>query len=96
MKKNIVPKKKEKKKKKGIIDYSAESDILYTRIDNFWKLSKDKQMLTDLIRQIPGLAKLHIRGKLNQQILKEKNTDDTYKDMKVIEFQTVLKKKPLH
>ena len=50
IKKNIVPKKKEKKKKKGIIDYSAESDILYTRIDNFWKLFKDKQMLTDLIR----------------------------------------------
>ena len=55
------------------IDYSAEFDNLYTRMDNLWKLFNDEQMSTDLIRYIyQDQLKLHIRGKLNQQRVKKK------------------------
>ena len=73
------------------IDYSAEFDNLYTRMDNLWKLFNDEQMSTDLIRYIPGLAKVAYQRQIKSIESKRKNPDDTYKDKKVIEFPIVLK-----
>ena len=73
------------------IDYSAEFDNLYTRMDNLWKLFNDEQMSTDLRRYIPGLAKVAYQRQIKLIECKRKNAHDTYKDMKVIEFPIVLK-----
>ena len=73
------------------IDYSAEFNNLYTRMDNLWKLFNDEQMSTDLIRYIPGLAKVAYQRQIKSIESKRKNADDTYKDMKVIKLPIVLK-----
>ena len=46
------------------IDYSAEFDKLYTRMDNFWKLYNDGQMSADLVRYLPGLVKAAYQGQM--------------------------------
>ena len=48
----------------GAIDYSAKFDKLYTRMDNFWKLYNDGEMLADLKRYIPGLAEVAYQGQI--------------------------------
>ena len=68
------------------IDYSAKFDNLYARMDNFWKL------LNDLIRYLPGLVKAAYQGQIKSIETKRKYVDDTYKDLKVIEFPIVLTK----
>ena len=74
------------------IDYSAEFDNLYTRMDNFWKLYNDGQMSGDLVRYLLELVKAGYQGQIRSIETKRKHTDDTYKDLKVIEFPIVLTK----
>ena len=74
------------------IDYSGEFDNLYTRMDNFWKPYNFGQMSTDLVRHLPGLAKAAYQGQIKSMETKTKYADDTYRDLKVIEFPVVLTK----
>ena len=46
------------------IDYSAEFDNLYIRMDNFWKSYNDGQMSADLARYLRGLAKPVYQGQI--------------------------------
>ena len=74
------------------IDYSAEFDKLYTRMDNFWKLYNDGQMSADVVRYLPGSAKAACQEQIKSIETKRKYADDTYKGLKVIEFPIVLTK----
>ena len=62
------------------IDYSAEFDNLFTRIDNFWKLYNDGQMSANLVIYLPGLAKAAYQGQIKSIETKRKYADNTYKD----------------
>ena len=61
-------------------DYSAEFDNLYTRMGNFWKLYNDGQMSANLVRYLPGLAKVAYQGQIKSIETKRKYVDNTYKD----------------
>ena len=74
------------------IDYSAEFDNLYTRMDSFWKLYNDGQMSADLVRYFPGLAKATYQGQIKSIETKRKYAEDTYKDLKLIVFPIALPK----
>ena len=56
-------------------------------MNHFWKRYNDGQMLADLIRYIPGLAKLAYQGQIKSIETKRKYADDTYKGMKLLHFQ---------
>ena len=74
------------------IDYSAEFDNLYTRMENFWKLYNYGQMSADLVRYLTGLVKTAHQVQIKSIETTRKYTNDTYKDLKVIEFPVVLTK----
>ena len=46
-------------------------------MNHFWKRYNDGQMLADLIRYIPGLAKLAYQGQIKSIETKRKYADDT-------------------
>ena len=73
-------------------DYLAKFDNLYTRMDNFLKLYNDGQMTANFVRYLPGLAKAVYQGQFKSMETKTKYADDTYKNLKVIEFPFVLTK----
>ena len=61
-------------------------------MDNFWKLYDDGQMSADLVRHLPGLTKAAYQGQIKSIETKRKYVDDTYKDLKVIEFPVAVTK----
>ena len=68
------------------VDYSAKFDGLYKRLSNVETLSEKKKAPGELIRYLPGLAKLLYQGQLKGTLLIKGYADDTYKDLKTAEF----------
>ena len=61
-------------------------------MENFYKLYDKGEMAYNMIRYIPGLAKIAYRGQLGGTEAKRKYADDTYKEkklLKLINFQNV-------
>ena len=72
------------------IDYTADFDNLFSRMDDFDKFFKFGKMSYNMIKYIPGLAKLCYQGQLHSTKTKRKYAHDTYKGKQVIEFNVQL------
>ena len=72
------------------IDYSADFDNLYSRMDDFDKFFQTGKISYNLLKHIPGLAKTAYQGQLHSTETKRKYADDSYKNKKVIEFNVQL------
>ena len=68
------------------VDYSAEFDELYKRLNNVETLLEKKKAPGELIRDLPILAKSLYQGQLKGTLPKKAYADGTYKDLKTAEF----------
>ena len=68
------------------VDYSADFDNLYKKSENFENVYKTGKANGELIRYLPGLVKPFYQGQLKGTTERKAFTDDTYKDLKVVEF----------
>ena len=72
------------------VDYSTNFDGLYKRVDNLEKFFKTGSTPGKLIRYIPGLAKPTYQGQISGTQEKRAYADDTYRDLKIAEFNIQL------
>ena len=72
------------------IDYSADFENLFSKMDDFNKLFRNGKISYNMLKYIPGLAKAAYQGQLEKTEIKRKYTDDSYKAKKVIEFNMQL------
>ena len=72
------------------VDYSADFDGLYKRVDNLEKFFKTGSALGKLVRYIPDLAKPTCQGQISGTQEKKAYADDTYRDLKIAEFNIQL------
>ena len=70
----------------GEIDYTADFDNLFSRMDDFNKIFKTGKISYNMLKYIPHLLKLGYQGQLCSIETKRKYADDTCKGKKVIEF----------
>ena len=68
------------------VDYSADFDNLYKKGENFENVYKTGKANGELIRYLPGLVKPFYQGQLKGTTERKAFADDTYKDLKVVEF----------
>ena len=68
------------------ISFTADFDDLFSRINDFNKFFKTGKISYNMLKYIPGLAKLDYQGQMYLTETKRKYADDTYKGKKVIEF----------
>ena len=72
------------------IDYTVDFDNLFSRMDDFNKFFKTGKKSYNMLKYIPGLAKLGYQGQLHSTETKSKYAGDKYKGKKVIEFNVQL------
>ena len=72
------------------IDCSADFDGLYKRVNNLEKFFKTGSAPGKLVRYIPGLAKPTYQGQISGMQEKKACADDTYRDLKIAEFNIQL------
>ena len=72
------------------VDYSADFDGLYKRVDNLEKFFKMGNAPGKLIKYIPSLAKPTYQGKISGTQEKRAYADDMYRDLKIAEFNIQL------
>ena len=72
------------------IDYTANFDGLYKRIDNLEKCFKTGKGPGELVRYIPGLAKPTYQGQISRTQDRKAFTNDSYKDLRIAEFHIQL------
>ena len=72
------------------IDYTADFDNLFSRMDDFDKFFKTGKISYNMLKYIPSLAKSVYQGQLYSTETKRKYADDTYIGKKVIEFNVQL------
>ena len=72
------------------LDYSADFDSLYKRINNVQKFLEKGIALGNLVRYIPGLAKPIYQGQIGGTVVKKAYTEDSYRDLKVAKFNIQL------
>lgn len=74
------------------VDYAADSDNLYSKINVFEEFFKSGEISYSMLRYITGLAKIGYQEQLYLTETKRKYVDDTYKNTKVVEFNVQLTK----
>ena len=67
------------------IDYRTDFDHLFSRMDDFDKFFKTGKRSYNMLKYIPGLAKLDYHGRLYSTETKRMYADDTYKGKKAVE-----------
>ena len=72
------------------VDYSTDFDCLYKRVDNQEKFFKTGSAPGKLVRYILGLAKPTYQGQISGTQEKKSYADDTYRDLKIAEFNIQL------
>ena len=72
------------------INYTADFDNLYSRMDDFDKFFNNGKIYYNMLKYIPGLAKIGCQGQLHSTETKRKHADKSYKNKKVIEFNVQL------
>ena len=72
------------------IDYTTDFDNLFSRRDDFDKFFKTGKRSYNMLKYIPGLAKLGYHGQLYSTEAKRMYADDTYKGKKAVEFNVQL------
>ena len=71
---------------------SADFDNLYSKMNDFDKFFRTGKVPCNILRYIPGLAKVGYQNQLHSTEMKRKYADDTYQNKKVIEFNVQLTK----
>lgn len=61
------------------IDYSADFDNLFFKMDDFDKFFRNGKISCNMLKCIPGLAKAASQGQLEKTETKRKYEDDSYK-----------------
>ena len=74
------------------VDYMADFDNLYSKMDDFEKFFKSGEVCYSMLRYIPGLAKIGYQGQLYSTETERKYAHDTYKNKKVRQFNVQLTK----
>ena len=72
------------------IDYTADFDKLFGRFDAYVKFYNTGKTKKDFVRYIPGLTKPAHQGQIDGTLTKKAYADDTYKGLKVAEFNIKL------
>ena len=72
------------------IDYKADFENLFGRFDAYTKFYNTGKTKNDLVRYIPGLTKPAHQGQIDGMLTKKAYADDTYKGLKVAEFNIKL------
>ena len=72
------------------IDYTADFESLFTRLDPVEKFIHTGRSKNDLITYIPGITKPVYQGQLEGTLTKKAYADDTYKGHRVAEFNVKL------
>ena len=72
------------------VDYTAQFDGLVKKADNLQNFIEKGQAEGPLIRYLHGLAKPLYQGQIKGTIEKRAYADDTYKDLKTVEFNIQL------
>ena len=68
----------------GKVDYSADFDNLYARMDDFNKIFKTGKIYHNMLKYIPCLVKIAYQGQLDSTETKRKYADDSYRNKKSI------------
>ena len=68
------------------IDYTADFENLFGRLDAHTKFYHTGKTKKDLVRYIPGLTKPAHQGQIGGTLTKKAYADNTYKGLKVAEF----------
>ena len=68
------------------IDYTADFENLLGRFDAYTKFYNTGKTKNDLVRYIPGLTKPADQGQIDGTLTKKAYADDTYKGLKVADF----------
>ena len=72
------------------IDYTADFENLFTRLNFIEKFIHTGRSKNDLIRCIPGIMKPAHQGQLEGTLTKKTYADNTYKQHRVAEFKVKL------
>ena len=72
------------------VDYRADLENLFGRFDAYTKFYNTGKAKNGLIRYIPGLTKPAHQGQLDGTLTKKAYADNTYKCLKVTEFNIKL------
>ena len=72
------------------VNFGTQFDGLVKKADNLEKFIDAGRGQAELIRYLPGLAKLFYQGQLKGTIQKKAYADDMYKDLKTAEFNIQL------
>ena len=72
------------------IDYTADFENLFGWFDTYTKFYTTGKTKNDLVRYIPGLTKPAHQGQLDGTLTKKDYADNTYKGLKVAEFNIKL------
>ena len=72
------------------IDYTADFENLFGRFDAYTKFYNTSKTKNDLVRYIPGLTKPAHQGQIDGMLTKNAYVDNTYKGLKVAEFNIKL------
>ena len=72
------------------VDYSTQFDGLVKKADNLQNFLEKDNAESGLLRYLPGLAEPLYQGQIKGTIEKKSYADDTYKDLKIAEFNIQL------
>ena len=68
------------------MDYSADFDHLFKKSENLEKVFETGKASSKLVRYLPGLMKPLYQGQLIGTTKRKAFADDTYQDLKVVEY----------
>ena len=80
------------KAKADKVDYSADFDKLFSKMNDFDKIFRTGKVSYNMLRYIPSLTNVYSQGQIHSTEVKRKYPDDTYNNKKVIEFNVQLTK----
>ena len=66
------------------VDYLADFDALYSKMDYFDKFFRNGKVSYNMLRYIPVLAKVGCQGQVHSTETEKKNANDTYKTKKLL------------
>ena len=72
------------------INYTADFDNLCSRMDDFDKFFRTGKISYNMLKYIPGLAKIGYQEQLHSTETKRKYADESYKNKKLIECNVQL------
>ena len=66
------------------IDYTADFDNLFSRMDDFDNFFKMGKISYNMLKYTPGMAKAAYQGQLEGTEMKKKHADESYRCKKIV------------